>query len=111
MSASDPRRGVNEELSRAIDASPLSMLSPSLRNQILVGALPVDLPAGSTIYRDDDAPRCGLIVRGLVRIFMSDRDGRTVTVRYARAGELLGIPVVVGGPMPVSVEMLTDADV
>jgi CRP/FNR family transcriptional regulator, cyclic AMP receptor protein len=110
MSATDPRRGVSEELSRAIVLSPLSMLPPRLRDRILADALPVGLPAGSVIYRDDDDPRCGLIVRGLVRVFMSDRDGRTVTVRYARAGELLGIPVVVGGPMPVSVEMLTDAE-
>ena len=40
---------------------------------------------------------------------MISPDGRQITVRYVRAGGLLGIAALVGGPAPVSVQILTDA--
>ncbi len=40
---------------------------------------------------------------------MTSPDGQQITVRYARDGELLGIAAIVGGPAPVSVQVLTDA--
>jgi CRP/FNR family transcriptional regulator len=94
---------------RAIAASRLADLSPSLRERVLVGAFPIELPAGGTIYRDDDEPRCALVVTGLVRVILSALNGRTLTIRYARAGELLGVPTIVGGPAPVSAELVTDS--
>jgi CRP/FNR family transcriptional regulator len=94
---------------RAIAASRLADLSPSIRERVLVGAFPIELPAGGTIYRDDDEPRCALVVTGLVRVILSALDGRTLTIRYARAGELLGVPTIVGGPAPVSAELVTDS--
>lgn len=36
-------------------------------------------------------PRGMLVVRGLIRVYMTSPEGRQVTVRYARAGDLLGI--------------------
>lgn len=69
----------------------------------------VEVPAGSFIYHEHDEPRAGLVVQGLLRMFMTAPDGRQVTVRYARPGQLIGIPAVVGGPAPVSAEMLTHA--
>jgi CRP/FNR family transcriptional regulator len=89
-------------------ASGIDTLSTATKDRLLAGALPVDIPAGGVIYRDDDEPRCGLVVHGLVRVYLSAPDGRTVTIRYARAGDLLGVPVIIGGPVPVSVQMVTD---
>jgi CRP/FNR family transcriptional regulator, cyclic AMP receptor protein len=40
---------------------------------------------------------------------MTAPDGRQITVRYARAGDLVGIVTIVGGPAPVNVQILTDA--
>jgi CRP/FNR family transcriptional regulator len=74
---------------------------------VLTDALPIDLPAGGAIYRADEDPRCALIIAGLVRVVVSAPDGRTLTIRYARAGELLGVPTLIGGPAPVSVELVT----
>jgi CRP/FNR family transcriptional regulator len=99
----------NDAIQRAIAASRLAGLSPSLRQQVLAGAFPIELPAGGTIYRDDDDPRCALVVTGLVRVILSALDGRTLTIRYARAGELLGIPTIIGGPASVSAELVTDS--
>jgi CRP/FNR family cyclic AMP-dependent transcriptional regulator len=40
---------------------------------------------------------------------MHTSDGRQVTVRYVRAGGLLGAPALIGGPAPVFVQALTDS--
>ncbi len=40
---------------------------------------------------------------------MTAPDGPQITVRYARAGDLVGIATIVGGPAPVNVQILTDA--
>jgi CRP/FNR family cyclic AMP-dependent transcriptional regulator len=93
----------------AVSASLLAELPASLRDRLMVDALPVDLPAGSTIYRAEDTPRCALVVSGLIRVILLAPDGRTVTVRYARFGELLGVPTIVGGPVSVVVHLVTNA--
>jgi len=93
---------------RAIASSLLGGLPAPLRAQVLAEALPVELPAGSTLYREEGDPRCVLIVAGLVRVVVSAPDGRSLTIRYARSGELLGIPTIIGGPVPVSGELVTD---
>lgn len=91
----------------AVAGSLLAGLSQNLRERMLADALAIDLPGGSAIYRGNDAPRCMLVVSGLIRVMLQAPDGRTVTVRYARAGELLGIPTIVGGPAAVSVQLVT----
>jgi CRP/FNR family transcriptional regulator len=66
----------------------------------------IDYPAGAIIYRERSAPRAALLVTGLVRVYMSSPEGRQVTVRYARPNDVLGIAVMVGGPVNVSVQTL-----
>jgi CRP/FNR family cyclic AMP-dependent transcriptional regulator len=60
-----------------------------------------DYPAGTTIYREGAAPRTALVVQGLVRVYVTSAEGRQVTVRYAREADVLGIAVLVGGPVNV----------
>ena len=57
-----------------------------------------DYPAGTTVYRAGANPQAALVVKGLLRVFLSSPEGRQVTVRYARPGDVLGIAVLVGGP-------------
>jgi CRP/FNR family transcriptional regulator, cyclic AMP receptor protein len=45
-----------------------------------------------------------LVVEGLLRVYMTSAEGRQVTVRYARGADVLGIAVLVGGPVNVSVQ-------
>jgi CRP/FNR family transcriptional regulator len=47
------------------------------------------------------------MTRGLLRVSMHASDGRQVTIRYVRAGDLLGVPALVGGPAPVFVQAVT----
>jgi len=93
----------------ALATSMLAAFPPALRATLTHDAVPVDLPAGATLYYEADAPRCGLVLTGLIRVYMTSPDGRQITVRYARAGDMLGIAAIVGGPAPVNVQMLTDA--
>jgi CRP/FNR family transcriptional regulator, cyclic AMP receptor protein len=67
--------------------------------------------AGVTVYTEADAERFGVIVGGLLRVYMHTSDGRQVTVRYVRRGGLLGAPALIGGPAPVFVQALTDSAV
>jgi CRP/FNR family transcriptional regulator, cyclic AMP receptor protein len=47
-----------------------------------------------------------LVIEGLLRVYMTSAEGRQVTVRYARDGDVLGIAVLVGGPVNVAVQAL-----
>jgi CRP/FNR family transcriptional regulator, cyclic AMP receptor protein len=96
-------------IAEAVARSILAAFPPGLLENLTQEAIPVDLPAGTTLYYEEDEPRCALVIAGLIRDYMTAPDGRQITVRYARPGDLLGIPTIVGGPAPVSVQILTDA--
>jgi len=67
------------------------------------------LPAGDTVYAEADAGGLAVVLDGLLRVYMHASDGRQVTVRYVRAGDLLGVPSLVGGPAPVFVQAVVPA--
>ncbi|HEX5943543.1 MAG TPA: Crp/Fnr family transcriptional regulator [Anaerolineales bacterium] len=96
-------------LDAALGKSILAAFPPLLRETLLQEAVRVEIPVGSTLYYEQDEPRCGLVIKGLIRVYMTSSDGRQITVRYARAGDLLGIAAIVGGPAPTSVQILADA--
>lgn len=93
----------------AVARSLLAEFPPPLRQTLLQDAVRLEIPAGTIMYDEKDEPRCGLVITGLIRVYMTAPDGRQITVRYARAGELLGVAAIVGGPAPTSVQILTDA--
>src|SRR4051794_10386486 len=93
----------------AVAQSFLSGLPSALLDQLLAAGRHVELPAGAMLYRAGDESRAFLVVAGLLRVYMSSPEGRHVTVRYARAGDVLGIPVLVGGPVHVNVATLDDS--
>jgi CRP/FNR family transcriptional regulator, cyclic AMP receptor protein len=92
-------------------AGPWASLSAETVELLAAGGTLSDVPAGVTVYTEADAERFAVIVRGLLRVYMHTSDGRQVTVRYVRAGGLLGAPALVGGPAPVFVQALTDSGV
>jgi CRP/FNR family transcriptional regulator, cyclic AMP receptor protein len=75
--------------------------------RLAAGGRQLDVLTGVTVYTEADVERFGVIVHGLLRVYMHTSDGRQVTVRYARRGGLLGAPALVGGPAPVFVQALT----
>jgi len=71
---------------------------------LTVGGRLIEFPATRTIYAEADAEGLAVVLQGLLRVYMHTGDGRQVTVRYARAGDLLGVPAMVAGPAPVFVQ-------
>ena len=71
---------------------------------LIAGGRVVDFPSGGTVYTEADAERLAVMMHGLLRVYMHAGDGRQVTVRYVRAGDLLGAPALIGGPAPVFVQ-------
>lgn len=84
----------------------LGKLPSELVDELLAEGERTDYPAGSTIYREGEAPRAVLVIDGLLRVYMSSAEGRQVTVRYARGADVLGIAVLVGGPVNVALQAL-----
>jgi CRP/FNR family transcriptional regulator, cyclic AMP receptor protein len=99
----------DQDVADALRRSFLGKLPRDVVAQLVAGGHRTDYPAGSTIYREGAAPRAELVVRGLLRVYMTSPEGRQVTVRYAREADVLGIAVIVGGPVNVSVQTLADS--
>ena len=95
-------REVNDAFARSF----LRALPPELVARLRAAGERTDYPAGTTIYRAGSDPRAVLVVQGLIRVYMTSSEGRQVTVRYARPGDVLGIAVLVGGPANVDVQAL-----
>ena len=100
-------RDVDDALARSFLAGLPTELVGRLRDE----GERADYPAGTTVYRAGSAPRAALVVRGLLRVFLTSAEGRQVTVRYARPGDVLGIAVLVGGPASTGVQAVEPSGV
>jgi CRP/FNR family transcriptional regulator, cyclic AMP receptor protein len=96
----------DREVAEAMARSFLGKLPGEVVDRLLAEGERSDYPAGTTIYREGAAPRTALVVQGLLRVYLTSAEGRQVTVRYAREADVLGIAVLVGGPVNVAVQTL-----
>lgn len=79
------------ELGAAVASSHLASMPSDILEELLDSAMSVEVPSGSTIHREgDERAHLELVVSGLLRVFVTALDGRTMTVRYCRQGSLLG---------------------
>jgi CRP/FNR family transcriptional regulator, cyclic AMP receptor protein len=97
--------------SAALHSRLLATLTPAARDRLLHDAIRLDIPAGTVAYRDWEMPRTALVLDGLLRVYLQSASGRQTTLRLARAGDIIGAPVAVGGPIGVSVQALTNTSV
>jgi CRP/FNR family transcriptional regulator, cyclic AMP receptor protein len=88
----------------AVARSFLAKLPPELVDELMADGERSDYPAGTRVYRAGAPARAQLVIEGLLRVYLSSAEGRQVTVRYARDGDVLGIAVIVGGPVDVGVQ-------
>jgi CRP/FNR family transcriptional regulator len=102
---------IDQEVNDALARSFLAALPAELTEKLLADGERADFPAGTTIYRSGARPQAALVVRGLIRVFLSSPEGRQVTIRYARPGDVLGIAVLVGGPASTSVQAVEPTSV
>jgi CRP/FNR family cyclic AMP-dependent transcriptional regulator len=99
-----------DELARdGLEDGFLFALPRSAADRLLAEAIRINLPAGALIYRDEESPRLIVVVTGLLRVFLTSPDGRQVTVRYARSGDVAGLALVIGGPAPMSIQAMTSS--
>src|ERR671910_3631159 len=96
-------------IQQAIERSFLARLPRPALEELLAGATVEDVRAGALTYRPAAHPRFGLVVSGLFRVYYEAADGRQVTIRYGRPGDVLGVVSAAGGPAPVHTQALTDA--
>jgi CRP/FNR family transcriptional regulator len=104
---------VEAELRAAVVLSHLRELPADALDDLLAGAVRLRIPASSVFHRQGDgAPHLELVVSGLVRVFVSAPDGRTMTVRYCRPGALIGMMSLFtpGFALPATVQALVDAE-
>jgi len=75
----------------AVGASHLRNLPPEVLDELLEGAVRSKVVAGSVAHRALEADQyLELVITGVIRVFVTAPDGRTMTIRYCRSGELLG---------------------
>jgi CRP/FNR family cyclic AMP-dependent transcriptional regulator len=103
---------MDAEVRAALAGSYLRDLPPELMDPLLEGARRLQVAPGGTIHREGDRARhVELVVRGLVRVYVTAPDGRTLTVRYCRVGALMGILSLYPTPfvMPATTQALVDS--
>src|SRR6202035_4304251 len=81
------------------------------QEQLGAGVDDVHIPAGALILRAGQLPRIALVVAGIVRVFISTQLGRQLTIRYARAGDLIGLSPYLAGTDQWNAEAITDVSV
>jgi CRP/FNR family transcriptional regulator len=105
---------VDDRVRTAVAASHLRGLPDGLLSDLFAHARPVRIPAGRVLHRaGEDQRHVELVLRGLVRVYASAPDGRTLTMRYCRAGAIMGALSLYAEAfvMPATTQAVTDADV
>ncbi len=92
--------------------SHLSGLSDEELGQVLAGARRQVLEAGHTLHRQGEtAAHCEVVISGLIRVYVTAPDGRTMTVRYCRRGALIGVASLFEPSfmLPATIQAVTDS--
>ena len=83
-------------------------LSPPALERLASITSPASYPKGATLFVEGQAPRGVFIIcEGHVKLSTSSADGKTLIVRIAEPGDVLGVPASVSGkPYEVTAEVL-----
>ena len=96
----------------ALGLSALGVLTPEVQAELVEGAVLVDVPAGGTFLRVGGPYFASVVVSGLIRTFLSSAEGRELTVRYTRPGDINGVAALYARPLTnISSQAITDSRV
>ncbi|MHB8294303.1 MAG: Crp/Fnr family transcriptional regulator [Acidimicrobiales bacterium] len=104
--------GPDEEWEGWIDAAlaqgRLGKLGESLVGRLLEGTAWREIPARQRLDRLSSGEVAAFVVRGMLRLYVVNADGKELTVDYARPGQAVGLSAVVGPPHPFRMQTVTD---
>jgi CRP/FNR family transcriptional regulator len=103
---------LDDDARKAIAASTLGSLPQEVIAELTDGATKLRIVARSTVrHVGEDSPHLELVLAGLIRVQVSAADGRMMTVRYCRAGALLGVATLYARvSRPFGIQALSDSD-
>jgi CRP/FNR family transcriptional regulator, cyclic AMP receptor protein len=104
---------VDARVRLALSRSNLRGLPGDALDEFMAGASTVAVPAGSVTHWEGEHARfLELVISGVVRVFVTAPDGRTMTIRYCRPGALIGAASLFaqGYAMPAPTQALVDAE-
>lgn len=89
--------------------TPLGELPQAVVTELEAISFPVQYPAGVALFTEGEAPRGIFILHsGRVKLFLCSGDGRTLILRMAKAGDVLGLPgTLTGKQYEVTAETLS----
>jgi CRP/FNR family transcriptional regulator len=114
MAADSGVRETTDPVQAALASSNLRDLPEPVLAAVLEDSARLRVPAGATLREAGEVgPHLELVITGLLRIFVTAPDGRSLTVRYGRAGDLMGLVSLYRDPyvMPGSIQAVTAAEV
>ena len=101
----------HHELSLAAwQASSLAALPCRVRDALLASAVVVRVPGGHSFVEANGGSLIALVHCGHVRVQWVTADGRSATIRYVGADQVLGLPSAVAGTTPWSVYAVTECE-
>jgi len=104
---------VDAQVRLALSRSNLRDLPGDVLDELMATARRIRIPAGSlTHWEGEPAPFLELVISGVVRVFVTAPDGRTMTIRYCRPGAFIGAVSLFASPyaMPAPTQALVDAE-
>jgi CRP/FNR family cyclic AMP-dependent transcriptional regulator len=104
---------LDDDVRAAIEVSHLRSLSSQAIAGLTSDAWRLRVPAGSTIHREGDtSAHLEVVVSGLIRVYVTAPDGRTMTVRYCRPGALIGVVSLFASSfsLPATIQAVTEAE-
>lgn len=101
---------MDADIVAALSLSALATLPAPELEELVRGAVTLDLAQGEQHHAEGSAPRPALVVSGLMRVVIPAVDGRRITVRYARRGALFDITLLfAAAEAPGATEALTSS--
>jgi CRP/FNR family cyclic AMP-dependent transcriptional regulator len=96
----------------ALALSAFAQLPEETQAALVRGAVFMDVPAGGTFMRLGGPHFASVVVEGLVRTFLVSPEGRELTVRYTRPGDVNGVAALYARPLVnISQQAITDSRV